>query len=339
MAVPRTAASAARVVCATAGGAERAGIARRCAVVAIDFDETLTVSDTCGVLGSLGARAAAPGVGDARWRGLVERFGEDYAAVVPGLLPAPPLSQWRLERFQQYVAELQGFDVMCNARLEGGALAGISAEELQRAASEHVAPQPGAAAVLQQLLAECSCPGEVRVLSASWSDQFVRAALRHHFAVSLPEVTANRLVTAADGVSTGAVEWNVATAGDKAEWVRRWPSMDPERETDRQTETERHRDTETDSAFDASKPPVYHSDLKVVVGDSIGDLPAMVEAGIGVIVKQSKSLRDAIAAFGLTLHPLGQLLADDSGRLDGLISSAAAGSLQGNWLDWCLPII
>jgi phosphoserine phosphatase len=298
-----TATVATRAV-AAARGAEWAGIARRCTVVAIDFDETLTVNDTCSVLGGLGARAAPAGVGAARWQSLVHKFSEEYAATVPGLLPAPPLRCWRVDRFQQYVSELRDFDLKCNARLECGALAGIPAEALQRAAAEHVVPQPGAAEVLQQLLAEGSCPGEVRVLSASWSDQFVREALRKHFVHSPPEVTANSLITAVDTVTTGAISWHVASAGDKAGWLRRWPSA-----------------AGRVSASD-------NSGLKVVVGDSIGDLPAMVEAGIGVIVKQSNSLKDAIAAFGLELLPLDRLLAEDRGQLDELISSVAIGERE-----------
>lgn len=315
MAAP-TASTAARAVATVCGG-EWAGIARRCAVVAIDFDETLTVSDTCSVLGGLGARAAPDGVGAARWQSLVDRFSEEYAATVPGLLPAPPLPCWRLDRFQRYVSELRDFDMKCNARLECGALAGIPADALQQAAAERVVPQPGAAEVLQKLLAEGSCPGEVRVLSASWSDQFVREALRKHFVTTPPEVTANSLVTAVDAVTTGAISWNVASAGDKAEWLRCWPSV-------------------------ASKVSAPVNGLKVVVGDSIGDLPAMVEAGIGVIVKESNSLKDAIAAFGLELLPLDRLLAEDHGQLEELISSVAIGQreegaapvlLAGGWSD------
>eukprot|EP01043_Picozoa_sp_COSAG02_P051704 COSAG02_NODE_5476_length_4292_cov_23.188409_3_plen_333_part_00 len=299
-----TATSAARAV-ATACGAEWAGISRRCAVVAIDFDETLTVSDTCSVLGGLGARAAPAGIGVARWQSLVDRFSEEYAATVPGLLPAPPLSCWQLDRFQQYVSELRDFDVRCNARLECGALAGISAEALQRAAADLVAPQPCAAEVLQQLLVEGSCLGEVRVLSASWSDKFVCEALRKHFVGSPPEVTANSLIIdRVDAVTTGAIDWRVASAGDKAEWLRCWPS----------------------AAGGVSAP--INGGLKVVVGDSIGDLPAMVEAGIGVIVKQSNSLKDAIAAFGLELLPLDRLLAEDHSQLEEMISSVAIGQRE-----------
>ncbi len=297
--------SAARGV-ATTCGANWAGIAHRCAVVAIDFDETLTVSDTCSVLGGLGARAAPAGVGAARWQSLVERFSEEYAATVPGLLPAPPLPCWQLDRFQQYVSELRDFDVRCNARLECGALAGISAEALERAAAELVAPQPCAAEVLQQLLAEGSCPGEIRVLSANWSDKFVREALRKHFVTSPPEVTANSLTIddRVDAVTTGSIDWSVASAGDKAEWLNRWPM----------------------AAGGVSVP--ISGGLKVVVGDSIGDLPAMVEAGIGVFVKQSNSLKDAIAAFGLELLPLDRLLVDDHSQLDEMISSVAIGQRE-----------
>jgi hypothetical protein len=66
---------------------------------------------------------------------------------------------------------------------------------------------------------------EVHVLSASWSREFVAEVLRCHFlpalpaqggVTRLPHVTANRLG------EDGSIEWSVATAGDKAEWVRKW---------------------------------------------------------------------------------------------------------------------
>lgn len=288
------------MMAAAAGQRLRTGIARRCALIVIDFDETLTTNDTCSVLGRLGVHAAADGVqAAARWDGLVAQFVEEYAAKVPFLLPDPPLKCWDSIRFQQFVTELAEFDAVCNARLEAGALAGISNSALCRAAVEQVVPRPGAPAVLQQLLSGDACPGEVHVISASWSSLFVREAVRHHFvgdAAALPPVTANSLVAHRD-VSTGAVEWTIPSAGNKAEWIRHWVAA--------------RRDDRSDADKD--------SYLKVVVGDSVGDLPAMVEAGVGVIVKESSSLMAAIESFGLDVVPLETLLAsaDADGGSDG----------------------
>jgi len=287
----------------TAGHRLSAGIARRCAAIVIDFDETLTANDTCGVLGTLGARADGE-LGAARWAGLVARFAEEYSATVPRLLPSPPLRHWDSSRFETFVAELAKFDSVCNARLEGGPLAGISESALSAAAAEEVVPRPGAAAVLQRLLRGDAGTGEVHVLSANWSEYFVRKALRHHFATAaaLPTVTANRLVSTA-GVTTGVIDWRVSTGGDKATWVRRWPSASP--------------------VGGEATTPASAAGLKVVIGDSPGDLAAMVEAGVGVIVKESSSLKATIEAFGLEVLQLDRLLttvSEGSGELEALLA-------------------
>ena len=242
-----------------------AGIARRCALIAIDFDETLTANDTCGILGSIpAALSAAPearAAAEARWEGLAAQFAEEYAATVPGLLPSPSLSTWEPERFQRWIGELRSFDLKCNARLEQGALAGIPASALAKAAAEEVVPREGAVAVLQQLMHESVAgrTGAVHVLSANWSDVFIHEALRHHFvslesALPLPAITANRLVmgTEEPPLTTGEVAWTIASAGDKTIWL--------------------------DPLGSRYGMPSAEPQLQVVVGDSVGDLPSMVKA-------------------------------------------------------------
>ena len=279
----------------------RAGIARRCALVALDFDETLTANDTCAVLGNIRATLAAAvperAAAAARWDGLAAQFAEEYAATVPGLLPNPPLPTWEPDRFQRWVGELRKFDMRCNAQLEQGALAGIPASALAKAAAEEVLPREGAAVVLQQLMHESAAgrTGTVHVLSANWCDVFIHEALRCHFVSegSLPVVTANRLVmgTEEPPLSTGEIAWAIASAGDKSIWL--------------------------DPLGSRYGMPGAEQELQVVVGDSVGDLPAMVKAGVGVIVKESSSLLATVDAFGLTVEPLDKLLADIAVSGDG----------------------
>ena len=69
--------------------------------------------------------------------------------------------------------------------------------------------------------------------------------------------------------------------------------------------------------------PASAAGLKVVIGDSPGDLAAMVEAGVGVIVKESSSLKATIEAFGLEVLQLDRLLttvSEGSGELEALLA-------------------
>jgi hypothetical protein len=97
--------------CGATTTAAAAGLACRCSLVAIDFDETLTSADTCAILGSLAVASAPAGpqrvARRQRWDALVERFAEEYAATVPQLLPSPPLDAWAPGRFNCFVQELR----------------------------------------------------------------------------------------------------------------------------------------------------------------------------------------------------------------------------------------
>ena len=260
---------------------------------------------TCGVLGQLAARRAAPAQRASRlshWELLVAQFGADYAATFPTLLPSPALKTWCATRFARFVAELRAFDERVNARLEqkhegAAALSGLTAAAIDSAVQTEVTPQDGAPRVLQELLLRSEAAEgqpKIVILSASWSDTLISSALRQHFLspkVSMPPIVANQLrmsqsrtSTAGDGAvmkSNGSIEWRIASAGDKATWLANWTATQA-------------------AATDAAERE--DCGVRIVIGDSVGDLPAMTEAGCGIFVRESGSVRATAAAFGLQVR-------------------------------------
>eukprot|EP01049_Picozoa_sp_SAG25_P004477 SAG25_NODE_283_length_10420_cov_9.898382_8_plen_100_part_00 len=69
----------------------------------------------------------------------------------------------------------------------------------------------------------------------------------------------------------------------------------------------------------------------MVIGDSVNDLPAMVAAGVGVLVKEGSSLRQTLEAFGLQTRPLSAILAtpDPCGAVISAAGRAAASWASG----------
>jgi hypothetical protein len=243
-----------------------------------------------------------------------------------------------MQCFEAFLERLRVFDTKANLRLtstfgDGGgaggrALSGMSEAEIAAAAAAQVLPREGAAEVLQRLLGSDFCSSasgsggrcEVHVVSANWSDTLIRSALSHHFlpalgsdtttgtsdggsgigdlGVQMPPVFANSLPLSAEaagsvdgqeeagvGRTTGEVTWRVASAGDKAAWLHSW---DQQQQQQQQPQVEVEVEVEGGCRW-----------VRLAIGDSVGDLALMVEAGLGVLVKESGSFKVAANALGL----------------------------------------
>ena len=263
-------------------------------VICFDFDDTLSEeltiesvvaaaeADACRDLGPDDAAAVRGGLRQ-RW----ERLVRDYRAEFVRFASALPEDD-----FAAYNAARADFDRRMNvAFVDERLLRGVRDETL-RACATATRLRPGARRLLADLTAGPSAPGGsprmVHVISAHWSVRFIRAALR--LPASLDTclgVHANELVCDPEGRATGALVNAVIAPDDKARIL-------------------------SSLREDAAALAGDRKTLTFFVGDSAGDLLAMCDADVGVVVGSNQSLRDTCARYGIRIDgiPAGASLSD-----------------------------
>jgi len=254
------------------------GLAGELSYIGIDYDETLTTADTCALVAAC-ARSGRQDVAAAEedWKALVSNHVA-ACAELHAMLPQEPLPCFDQRRFVQWLDEMLRFDVESNARLEDSrVLSGATLHGLQQI-GRRVELQPSAPEVLSALSRAAVV---VEVVSASWSSEMLEATLAKAVTgAKPPPVVANSMLPRSgrtevpaqshlsSATSDGLLTWRVRTALDKARLV-----------ADRRN---------------LLGPPV------AFIGDSTGDLGALVEADIGIVVGTNRRLREALSRFGIS---------------------------------------
>lgn len=262
-----------------------ANLANRLTYLGVDYDKTLSKCDTCEAIASA-AMCGRPDETSARmrWDVLVAEL-ETESMELPSFLPQEPQSFSSLS-LHKWLEKQAAWDARANDRLEAsGVLAGASRDDLQRL-GESVELQSGAMEVIGELLCNCRngkvTVGElsrpkspiVEVVSASWSSEVLEAsmakALQTIVGVQQLPIFANSMLPGDSLQSDGSLRWRVRSAMDKAKLV-----------------AERR---------DSLGPPV------AFIGDSTGDLGAMMEADLAIAIGFSSSLRQAATKLGVSNH-------------------------------------
>ena len=183
-------------------------------------------------------------------------------------------------------------DSMLTPVESAGILKGITASHLT-AAAEEILVKPSAIETIK--FATSNFPGmEPNILSVNWSGMFLRSIMKHQWPDNRARISANELqglhseapiVDGVEAVSTGTIERSLTGPTQKGDLLRSLLSQRSEQ--------------------NLGKPSVY-------IGDSLGDLSALLEADIGVVVGTSSSLRKVCSTFGIEMKSLDCLVLSEN---------------------------
>ena len=292
-------------------------------LVVVDFDDTCTVGDTISHLVSA-TKALQPAhvaeEKDRMYAMLFRQYMEERSELVDRLfdvsVEAPrrsmpgvsedgdtdcPKRAW----LGMFLEELSRFETRRNdVVLMSGILHGATMESIAHA-SQHVVFREACLETLHR--ASVSAGTSVVVLSANWSEEFIRAALSNHhgacggFDAGRLEVVANALEFDA-GVTTGGMR------------IRQC-----------QTPNDKHR-LLRGLVFDRRGQNVQHP--SVFVGDSIGDVPALLSASLGIVMGRNTLLERVLERGGVQIRNINELPDGPGGAAEwGLGSTSAAREL------------
>lgn len=234
-------------------------------VVILDWDETITESDTMGTL--------AQAVKDSgKWQHFVDAYTTDlethekfYGA------------RTCLEDQYGYLASLSAVEMTSIGRIESAKyFEGVSSQDLESAARK-VTIRGGFVDFCGTLASEFGVKFEI--LSVNWSEEFIRYALQNVVDSSQWIVKANNLEFGQDGLCTGSVSKNkqdgIRTAIDKVEYLR------------------------------IRLKQLHEKDgCLVYIGDSNTDLPCLLEADFGIIMGENSSLNETCNKYEIVVVPI-----------------------------------
>lgn len=228
----------------------------------LDFDDTLTTTDTIGLLASAAYRLRPPHVSPLPpWSSFVDAYLADYAAhSFPGPRDSP-------EREAAYLSSLLPVERASVERIEAaGVFSGLHIGDIAREAASTVAVRPGFDTLLQHVLEAAG--GAVDVLSVNWCRTWIQSALAH--ALGTPRdserfykavgVCCNHLVCDAEGITTGKLTRQESLGGEGI-----W--------------TAAHKATMMDELVAGRGKHTV-----VYVGDSSTDLMCLLKADFGIVV-------------------------------------------------------
>lgn len=260
----------------------------------IDFDDTISVGDTISSLCRTGLKAQKR-TGDIVYDNLLEQYLSKYQKFMTENLPESGSlnTEYRendLKRFLETYSKFE--DSMLTPVESAGILKGITASHLT-AAAEEILVKPSAIETIK--FATSNFPGmEPNILSVNWSGMFLRSIMKHQWPDNRARISANELqglhseapiVDGVEAVSTGTIERSLTGPTQKGDLLRSLLSQRSEQ--------------------NLGKPSVY-------IGDSLGDLSALLEADIGVVVGTSSSLRKVCSTFGIEMKSLDCLVLSEN---------------------------
>ncbi|KAJ2374333.1 hypothetical protein H4S02_008578, partial [Coemansia sp. RSA 2611] len=226
--------------------------------LALDFDQTLTTTDTLSAIAAIAKRKHA----DSReFSWFTKQYLADYAAHESRwaqLTANRAVSRDLLNRYLESVRPVEAASL--DRMSQHGLLAGLTRADLYTG-GRLVQLRPNAADVVGQFLHTRGC--HVCVVSVNWSADFIRGALDASGVDSkLIRVYCNDLdFDTSTGVSSGKVRPRLVVAGDKVAAIAKFKNE--------------------------IRQQCGGDPLLVYAGDSLTDLPALLLADIGLLVGQS----------------------------------------------------
>ncbi|KAJ1782232.1 hypothetical protein LPJ59_006863, partial [Coemansia sp. RSA 2399] len=238
-------------------------------VLALDFDKTLTTHDTISSVAAV-AKRIHPERADFQW--FVSEYMKDYDAFEHAWTANNKVSGSETKKdracLDKYLEAMRPVEQTSLLRVSShGVLAGVTADDLF-AAGRAVQFRPGAARTINHFLRSSDIDCTVCIVSVNWSESFIRGALSAN-GVDLEgpnsqgvDIYCNDMLFDAEtGLSTGQLPSTMVVAGDKV------------------------------NAIDAVKRAIAetcgHSPFLVYAGDSLTDLPALLDANVGLLFGDS----------------------------------------------------
>ncbi|KAJ2615734.1 hypothetical protein H4S08_001092 [Coemansia sp. RSA 1365] len=239
---------------------------RRALVLALDFDQTLTTTDTLHLVAST-ARQKHPERLGFQW--FTDKYMEDYDTFKnkwnPIITKHTEEKSVSTALLDQYLEAQRAVEEASLARLSQHAiLAGTSRQEFADG-GRSVQFQPDAAKVINHFLRFPEC--HICVVSVNWSEDFIRGALEANgvkVSNRLPIYCNNPEFDHKTGLSTNVIHPRLVAARDKTEVIAK---------------------VKNKIALQHRAEPIV-----VYIGDSLTDLPSLLLADAGFLVGQSDSV-------------------------------------------------
>ncbi|KAK4755509.1 hypothetical protein SAY87_009266 [Trapa incisa] len=253
-----------------------------------DFDLTCTVLDSSAILAEI-AIVTAPKLdqpqletptdrmssADLRktWEILSNRYVEEHEQCMESIMASGKAEEFKYEVLEKALEQLAEFEKRANDRvIESEVLKGLNIEDIKRA-GERLILQDGCTAFFQKLIQSNNIDLKVHILSYCWCGCLIRSAFSSAGLDTL-SIHANELVFS-DSVSTGEILKIMESPINKVQ-----------------------------AFHNILKDCEDKRNVRVYVGDSVGDILCLLEADIGIVIGNSTSLRKIAAHFGISFVPL-----------------------------------
>mmetsp|Transcript_19732 Transcript_19732/g.28166 ORF Transcript_19732/g.28166 Transcript_19732/m.28166 type:complete len:525 (+) Transcript_19732:1-1575(+) len=282
--------------------------------VGVDFDDTLTLSDTVSHLckAALSSQGFNSSTADSKFDFLSNNYFSQYHAFMhANLTPfeiAPQTTAIKdqplfLEaELNKFLSDYSSFEESMLQPLEDSlVLKGLTDEAILQLI-EHIQLKPGAVEAVNFLLDELPHVS-LRVISLNWSSHMIQRLLAARLRPNRNEqesdlfggdrftVHANELQGLTDnGISTGWIDKKVTGPLHKATVFHDLHSKS---------------NTSSNSCCNSSVAAAS----SVFIGDSLGDLAALLAADLGIVIGHSSTLRRVCNAFGIAFRSLDAVIA------------------------------
>ncbi|PIA19625.1 hypothetical protein COEREDRAFT_5448 [Coemansia reversa NRRL 1564] len=248
---------------------------RRALVLALDFDQTLTTTDTLHLVAST-ARQKYPDRLGFQW--FIDKYMDDYYTFKNKWEPI--IARHAEEKtvttalLDQYLEAQREVEKASLARISQHAiLAGTSRREFADGGCS-VQLQPDSAKVINHFLRIPEC--HICIVSVNWSEDFIRGALEANgvkVSNDLPIYCNNPEFDNKTGLSTSIIRPRLVAARDKTEVINK---------------------VKRETALQHRAEPIV-----VYIGDSLTDLPSLLLADAGFLVGQSGSVSKWCRLLGI----------------------------------------
>ncbi|KAI7904152.1 uncharacterized protein BX663DRAFT_504118 [Cokeromyces recurvatus] len=234
-------------------------------LILIDFDQTITQHDTIASLGQFALSFAHSSI---PWSFFTDAYLQDYRNHRNYL--ETHQRHWP-NNFKAFIDQLNSYRHVELASLQRvsqhNVFKGLSHHDLVMAGRQLSTTelQPG---LITTLLSQTYYQPQIRIISLNWSKDWIMGFLKHHLpTLTKEQIFSNDLRFNEQGICTGEIEASILTASDKQHIIQGLKKQ-----------------------------------LKTFyIGDSLGDIEALVEADIGIIIGKDKGLIDALARYNY--HP------------------------------------
>jgi 2-hydroxy-3-keto-5-methylthiopentenyl-1-phosphate phosphatase len=251
-------------------------------ILVVDFDETCTVGDTISHIVSATMASKPPLVvrgKEALYQKLLKEYIEERESLMTNIMgeeSCESLNSSSRAWLTAFLDSMSEFEIRRNdAVLESKLLHGASRQSLIDA-SKMVTFRQGCVETLRRASSDDGRMN-VAVLSANWSAEFIRAAFeRNGLSLENLSIISNSLEFDSTDSTTGALAVRICQSpNDKDRLLR------------------------------ALSGPYEKT---VYVGDSVGDIPALLGAHVGIVIGYNELLRRVLERGGVEVRDIGDLM-------------------------------